>query len=224
MLEYWPAHPRFRGMSCCDQDCAAPTTDSSYRRVLWAALALNLAMFGVEIVASIAAELVSLRADALDFLADAANYAVALVVVGLALHWRARAALLKGAVMGVFGLWVAGSTFHHAVAGTVPHAETIGAVGVLALAVNLGVAGLLYRYRAADSQALSVWLCSRNDCIANVAVIAAGAGVWASATAWPDIAVAAVIAVLELSSAVRVVRRAMDELRPPAVLANAPAE
>ncbi|MGD9615529.1 MAG: cation transporter [Alphaproteobacteria bacterium] len=211
-------------MSCCDQGCAAPAIDRRYRRVLWAALAVNLAMFGVEIAAGLAAGSASLQADALDFLADAANYAVALVVVGLALHWRARAALLKGAVMGAFGLWVAGSTVHHALSGTVPHAETIGAVGLLALAANLVVAGLLYRHRTSDSQALSVWLCSRNDCIANLAVIAAGAGVWASNTAWPDIAVAAIIASLELSSAWRVMRQAMAELRPPAALSNVPAE
>src|SRR5205823_11339182 len=87
------------------------------------------------------------------------HYAVALAVVGLALHWRARAALLKGGVMGMFGLWVAGSTIYSALTATMPKAEVMGAIGLLALAVNLGVAGLLYRYRAADSQALSVWLC-----------------------------------------------------------------
>src|SRR6266850_4234923 len=97
-------------MSCCDRDCSAPQFDERYRRILWAAFAVNLAMFLVEIVASIIAGSVSLRADALDFLADAANYAVALVVAGLALRWRARAALLKGGVMGLFGLWVAAST------------------------------------------------------------------------------------------------------------------
>jgi Co/Zn/Cd efflux system component len=170
-------------------------------------------MFLVEIVASIIAGSVSLRADALDFLADAANYAVALAVVGLALHWRARAALLKGAVMGLFGLWVAASTVHHAIAATVPHGEIMSGVGLLALAANLSVAALLYRYRATDSQALSVWLCTRNDCIANIAVIVAGAGVWASGTPWPDIAVAAVIACLGLSSATQIIRRACAELR-----------
>jgi Co/Zn/Cd efflux system component len=144
---------------------------------------------------------------------DAANYALALAVVDLALHWRARAALLKGNVMGMFGLWVAGSAIYSAVTATVPKAEVMGAIGFLALAVNLGVAGLLYRYRGVDSQALSVWLCTRNDCIANIAVMLAGAGVWASATAWPDIAVAAIIAVLGLSSAARVIRQALPEIR-----------
>src|SRR4051812_2845814 len=181
-------------------------------------------MFGVELIASLAAGSVSLRADALDFLGDAANYAVALAVAGLALHWRARAALLKGSVMGLFGLWVAVSTVYHAITAAVPHAEIMGAVGLLALAANLAVAGLLYRYRASDSQAMSVWLCTRNDCIANIAVMIAGAGVWASATAWPDIAVAAIIAYLGLSSAVRIIRQARSELREKPVLVGAPAE
>src|SRR5215470_13482078 len=130
-------------MSCCDHDCCEPAqTDNRYRRILWAALAVNLTMFGVELVASIIAGSVSMRADALDFLA----------VVGLALQWRARAALLKGGVMGLFGLWVTASTIYHALTGTVPHAEVMGGIGLLALAANLAVASLLYRYRTADSQ------------------------------------------------------------------------
>jgi len=211
-------------MSCCDHDCSAPQTDHRYRRILWVALTVNLAMFGIEIAASIVAGSVSLRADALDFLADAANYAVALAVVGLALHWRARAALLKGAVMGLFGLWVAASTVHHTIAATVPHGEIMSGVGFLALAANLGVAALLYRYRATDSQALSVWLCTRNDCIANIAVMAAGAGVWFFGTPWPDIAVAAIIACLGLSSAARVIRQARHELREQLTFSGVPAE
>ncbi len=211
-------------MSCCDHDCSEPQTDERYRRVLWAALAVNLAMFLVEIVAGIIAGSVSLRADALDFLADAANYAVALAVVGLALRWRARAALLKGGVMGLFGLWVTAGTAAHAITATVPRAELMGAIGLLALAANLAVAGLLYRYRAADSQAMSVWLCTRNDCIANIAVIVAGAGVWASGTPWPDIAVASVIACLGMSSATRIIRRARAELRGEPGFLGAPAE
>src|SRR6185369_8635609 len=108
------------------------------------------------IAASIIAGSVSLRADALDFLGDAANYAIALAVVGLALHWRALAVLLKGAVMAVFGLWVAASTVHHAITASLPIGEMMSGVGLLALAANLGVAALLYRYRTGDSQALSV--------------------------------------------------------------------
>ncbi len=211
-------------MSCCDHDCEPAETGGRYRRILWVALGLNAAMFLVEIVASVIAGSVSLRADALDFLGDAGNYAIALAVVGLALNWRARAALLKGSVMGMFGLWVAGSTIYSAVTATVPKAEVMGVIGLLALGVNLGVAGLLYRYRDADSQALSVWLCTRNDCIANIAVILAGAGVWASTTAWPDIVVAAIIACLGLSSAVRIIRQALREIRGHGVPRGLPAE
>jgi Co/Zn/Cd efflux system component len=210
-------------MSCCDRDCGAPDVGVRYRLVLWAALGVNFSMFMVEIVASFIAGSVSLRADALDFLGDAANYALALAVIGLALHRRARAALLKGSVMGLFGVWVAGSTIYSAVTATVPKAEVMGAIGSLALAVNLGVACLLYRYRGTDSQTLSVWLCTRNDCIANVAVMLAGAGVWASATAWPDIVVAVLIAGLGLSSAVRVIRQALGEIRGVRTFEAAPA-
>jgi Co/Zn/Cd efflux system component len=211
-------------VSCCDHDCQSAETGGRYRQILWVALGLNATMFLIEIVASVIAGSVSLRADALDFLGDAANYAVALAVVGLALHWRARAALLKGSVMGMFGLWLAGSTIYSAVTATVPKGEIMGAIGLLALVVNLGVAGLLYRYRTADSQALSVWLCTRNDCIANVAVMLAGAGVWAAATAWPDIAVAAIIVGLGLSSAVRITRQALREMRSTGILRGLPAE
>src|SRR6266478_4400148 len=129
-------------MTCCDHDCHAPNTDTRYRQILWAALGVNVAMFFVEIAASFIAGSVSLRADALDFLGDAANYAVALAVVGLSLQWRAGAALLKGSVMGLFGLWVAASTIHNAIAAAVPKAELMGTIGLLALAANLSVAGL----------------------------------------------------------------------------------
>lgn len=202
--------------SCCDQACAPPSSDAQdprYRRVLWAALAINLTMFGVEIVASLLSNSVSLRADALDFLGDAANYALALVVFGMALRWRASAALLKAGVMGVFGLWVAATTLYNAIHATVPTAEIMGVIGFIALLANCAVAAMLYRYRQSDSQALSVWLCTRNDVLVNLAVIAAGAAVWATGTHWPDIAVAAAIAYLGLTSAAWIGRQASLELR-----------
>jgi Co/Zn/Cd efflux system component len=209
--------------SCCDTGCSStvPEPDARYRRILWLALGINLTMFFVEIAASVVSDSVSLRADALDFLGDAANYAVALAVFGFTLRWRASAALLKGTVMGAFGVWVAASTVYNAVHATLPQAEIMGLIGFVALAANFIVAALLYRYRQSDSQALSVWLCTRNDVLVNVAVIAAGAGVWASGTPWPDIAVAAVIAGLGLSSAIRIIRRARREMRPISTLAAA---
>jgi Co/Zn/Cd efflux system component len=207
----------FAMSACCNDGCAsppsAPRPDGSYRLILWIALSVNLAMFVVEIVASLASRSMSLRADALDFLGDAANYALALAVFGMALRWRAATALAKGVVMGVFGLWVATSTVSSAVSEVVPKAEIMGAIGMIALAANVTVAALLYRYRQSDSQALSVWLCTRNDVFVNLAVIAAGAGVWASGTRWPDIAVAAVVALLGLSAATRIIRKALGEMR-----------
>jgi len=193
----------------------AAAASPAYRRILWVALAVNLAMFVIEISAGVAAQSVSLLADSLDFLGDAGNYAVSLFVLGMAIHWRARASLLKAASMGAFGLWVAITTFNHAMAGTVPAAPVMGIVGALALAANFGVALLLYRWREGDSNMRSVWICTRNDAIGNVAVLAAAAGVFGSGTGWPDYLVAAIMSGLALMGAVQVTRQAIAELRQP---------
>lgn len=185
----------------------------AYRRVLWFALIVNLGMFGVEIAGALISRSVALQADALDFLGDAANYGISLAVVGLHLTWRARAALLKGLSMGAFGIWVIATTVWRVVEGGVPEAHIITSVGIAALVANVAVTVALFRHRAGDANMRSVWLCSRNDAIANVAVIAAGAGVWASGTFWPDVAVGAVIAGLALTASFDVVKRALSELR-----------
>ena len=202
------------GAVCCHHDHSPPERPG-YRRVLWVALAVNAAMFGVEVVAGLGAQSVSLLADAVDFLGDAANYGVSLFVLGLALQWRARAALLKALSMAAFGLGVLVVTGSHVLAGTVPDAPTMGVVGTLALLANLGVAALLYRYRDGDSNMVSVWLCTRNDAIGNLAVMAAALGVFGSGHGWPDFLVGGVMAVLALSSSVRVLRQALGELRRP---------
>ena len=162
-------------MTCCDCD-PEPPNGRAFRIVLWLALAINFAMFAVEIGGSILTSSSALQADALDFLADAANYAISLSVAGLALAWRARAALVKGATMGVFGVGVLVSTAWHAIAGTVPHAELMGAIGVAALIANGSVAAMLYRYRGGEANMRSIWLCSRNDVIGNLAVLFAAVG------------------------------------------------
>ena len=187
--------------------------NTRYRRVLWVVLAINAGMFLVEIVAGLAAGSTSLQADALDFLADAGNYGISLFVVGMALRYRAMAALAKGATMGLFGLWVIGITAWHVVNGTLPHAATMGAVGFAALLANAAVLGLLWAYRAGDANMRSVWLCSRNDVIGNGAVLLAALGVFGTGTGWPDVIVAAVMAVLALQGAWVSIRLALGELR-----------
>lgn len=189
------------------------TDDGAWRRVLWIALAINAGMFAVEIVAGVTAHSASLKADALDFLGDAANYAISLGVAGLALRWRARAALAKGASLLFLGLWVIASTVWMALHDTLPTAETMGAIGVLALVANLVCAVMLWHHRDGDANRRSVWICSRNDAIGNVAVVAAAAGVFGTGTAWPDIAVAAVLATLGISGGCQIVRQALGELR-----------
>src|SRR3954469_18891344 len=202
---------------CCNDDhcqSAPRLLDSpAWRRALWVALAVNAGMFLAEIIAGVAAGSASLHADALDFLGDTANYAISLTVAGMVLTWRARAALLKGASLGLLGLWVLASTAWHAYAGTLPQAEVMGVLGVLALLANAGVALMLYRYRSGDANMRSVWICSRNDAIGNVAVILAAAGVFGTGTGWPDFIVAAIMAVLGISGGWQIVRQATGELR-----------
>ena len=183
-----------------------------YRKILWIALLVNAAMFLVEIGAGITAGSMSLLADSLDFLGDAANYGISLWVLGLAMSIRARASLIKALSMALFGLWVVGNTVWHAFAGSPPDASAMGIVGTLALLANLGVAFLLYRYRTGDSNMRSVWLCTRNDALGNLAVLAAAVGVFGTGTAWPDLLVAAIMGMLALSSAWQVLRHAREEL------------
>lgn len=189
--------------------------DPRWRRVLWIALVVNATMFLVEMGAGAAADSRALQADALDFLGDAANYAVSLAVVGMALAWRARAAMLKSLFMLGFAAWVFGSAVLAFVNGASPDPATMGAVGALALAANVGVALSLFRYRTGDANMRSVWICSRNDAIGNVAVTLAALGVFGTGSALPDLIVAAIMALLALTGGVQVLRQARGELRTP---------
>ena len=201
------------GGCCGGCDTTPPARDKAWRRVLWIALAINTGMFAVEIAAGVAAHSASLKADALDFLGDSANYAISLGVAGMVLAWRARAALLKGLTLGLLGLYVLAATLWAAWHGTMPRAEMMGVVGVVALVANGGVALMLYRFRSGDANMRSVWICSRNDAIGNVAVVLAAAGVFGTGTAWPDLIVAGVMAALGISGGVQIVRQALTELR-----------
>jgi Co/Zn/Cd efflux system component len=175
-------------------------------------------MFLAEIVVGAAAGSMSVQADAIDFLGDSANYAISLGVAGMALTWRARAALLKGGSLGLLGAVVLISTAWHAYVGTLPKAEAMSVIGVFALLANAGVALMLYRFRDGDSNMRSVWICSRNDAIGNLAVLAAAAGVFGTGTAWPDLTVAAIMAVLGVSGGWQIVKQANAELRGPSLV------
>ena len=193
-------------------DLAGGAIPPGYRRVLWIALIVNALMFGVEIASGIAAGSVSLLADAIDFFGDAANYALTLSVLALGVAWRARAAMVKAASMLLFGVVVLGRTAWAAAGGQAPEPLTMGVVGLLALAANLGVAYLLFAFRQGDANMRSVWLCTRNDAIGNLAVMLAALGVFGTGTRWPDLAVAAVMAGLALSAGYSVLRQAQREL------------
>lgn len=202
-----------------DDCCASPSgtkealNDPLWLRVLWIALGLNVTMFAVEIVAGVMAHSRSLQADALDFLGDAANYAISLGVAGLALQWRARTALLKGLTILVFGFGVLASAIWGIMHGSSPDPFAMGIVGFIALLVNLSVALMLYRYRTGDANMRSVWICSRNDAINNVLVIAAGLAVFWSGSGLPDLLVAFIMAALGISGGWQIVRQSALELR-----------
>ena len=196
--------------ACCTPP--PPSADPSYRRVLWIALFANLLMFAVELAASVWSGSSALAADAADFLGDSANYALSLGAIALGGAWVSRVALLKGAAMSVYGIAVLAYAGWRAWLGVPPEPVTMGVVGALALAVNFSVAALLYRFREGDANMRSVWLCTRNDVIANIAVLVAAAGVWGTGTVWPDVAVAAMLALLGLSSGRIVIRQARAEL------------
>ncbi|MCF3946378.1 cation transporter [Acidiphilium iwatense] len=201
---------------CCPGE-TGPDADAAFRPgwrlVLWTALALNVAMFAIEIGAGLAAGSASLRADALDFLGDAANYGISLGVAGMALSWRARAALVKGITMFGFGLWVLASTAWLATTGNIPHAGIMSGIAILALATNAGVAVMLSRFRGGDANMRSVWICSRNDALGNLAVLLAAFGVFATSTFWPDFVVALVMGTLAIVGGGQVIRQAIGELR-----------
>src|SRR5258706_14646009 len=204
--------------SCCGHDHHhqdADRGDAGYRRVLWAVVAINVIMFLVEVGAGVGAGSASLQADALDFFGDAANYAISLLVIGMALRVRAIAALGKGISMGVFGLWVLGTVLWHLAHGTLPSAITMGAVGVAAFAANAGSFALLWAYRTGDANMRSAWICTRNDAIGNLAVLFAAAGVFGTGAGWPDLVVAAIMAGLALPGSWLPLRQAAGEVRPP---------
>ncbi len=200
---------------CCDSACTTLAADAGprYRRILWIALAINAVMFLVEVFGGLASGSVSLLADAVDFAGDAANYGISLAVLSMGLLWRARAAWFKGACMALFGVFVLARTGWAGWAGTTPEPVQMGAIAILALIANVVTALMLYAFREGDANMRSVWLCSRNDAIGNVAVALAAVGVFGTGSRWPDLAVAAIMALLALWAGLSVLRQAREELR-----------
>ncbi|MFT7338196.1 MAG: Co/Zn/Cd efflux system component [Marinobacter maritimus] len=199
-------------MAC---SCSGPELKSpapGFRRALWIALWVNLAMFFVEGVASLQSGSVSLMADAIDFFGDSANYILSLSVLSMGMLWRGRAALVKGITMALFGTVVWARALWVMQQGTTPEPFTMGSIGLLALIANLCVAFLLFRFRDGDSDMRSVWLCSRNDAISNLAVMAAALGVFGTGSAWPDLIVAAIMGTLAITAGVSVVRHARQDI------------
>ena len=200
-------------MAC---SCSAPEPkqpDPRFRTALWIALVVNLSMFVVEGIASMTSGSVSLLADAIDFFGDSANYLLSLTVLSMGMVWRGRAAMVKGLTMGAFGIFVLARAGWVATQSTAPEPFTMGVVGLLALVANMGVAIMLFRFREGDSDMRSVWLCSRNDAIGNLAVMAAALGVFGTGSAWPDLIVAGIMGGLAITAGFSVVRHARSDIR-----------
>jgi cation diffusion facilitator family transporter len=208
------------GASCCGTEAKFEGLSADYKRRLWLVIAINASMFLVEMAAGALAGSRALQADALDFLGDTLTYGMSLAVIGATIQVRAWTAFAKGLSLTVMGLWVFGTTAYHTLVLGVPKAEIMGVVGFLALAANLASVLVLAKYKDGDANVRSVWLCSRNDAIGNVAVMIAAAGVWGTGTKWPDLIVAAIMATLFLWSSFQILRQSWRELTPSAVPAE----
>ncbi len=202
-------------VGCCDGEPKFDGVSPDFRRALWLVILINGVMFVVEVFGGALAGSKALQADALDFLGDTTTYALSLYVIGMSLRARTTAALLKGISLGVMGAWVLGTAIYQVLVLGTPKAEIMGGIGFLALAANLGSVMILRRYKDGDANVRSVWLCSRNDAIGNVAVMLAAGGVWLTGTAWPDLVVAVLMAGLFSWSSMQIICQALRERRQP---------
>ena len=198
---------------CCESQPKFDGVSTGFKRALLLVVAINGVMFVVEMVAGRISESQALQADALDFFADTITYGLSLFVIGMSIKVRSSVALVKGLSLAAMGLWVLGSTVYQLFIPSLPQAEVMGMIGFLALLANMASVLLLVKYRDGDANVRSVWLCSRNDAIGNVAVILAGSGVWVTQSAWPDLIVASLMAGLFFWSAIQIIRLAYAEYR-----------
>ena len=208
---------------CCGHGASFDGLSDTYKRALVAVIAINAVMFVVELSAGAIAGSMALTADSLDFLADSLTYGISLWVIGRPLAWRSRAAFAKGLSLAAMGIGVLAATLYQVVFIGVPDAFVMSGIGVLAMLANLASVAILFRWRDGDANVRSVWLCSRNDAIGNVAVVVAAGLVWLTGTGWPDIIVALFMSALFLRSAASILRQSMDEMRD-ARMAGAPGD
>ena len=201
--------------SCCEQPSQSKmAANPAYRRALWIVVGLNLGFGLVEASAGFVAESQALKADSLDFIGDGSITLVGLMALAWTATARARVALTQGLFLGALGLGVFGFALWRALNAVPPDAEIMGGVGIAALAVNVTAALILARFReGGDAQARAIWLFSRNDALANVAIIVAAAMVYWFNRAWPDILVAIAIAALFLHSSFEILQGARTELK-----------
>ncbi len=195
----------------CQDGCMSSGQHQSkkYRRILWICLFANIVMFFVQAIASMSAYSASLLANSADFLSDSINYGITLFVIAGSDTSKRRASMIKGLSLAATGLWAAFETLHHTLSQNIPEADIMGWVSLIALVVNVACAMLLYKYREGDINMRSVWICSRNDALGNIAVMIAAGGVFATATVWPDVVVAAILAGLALHGAKQILSQSI---------------
>jgi Co/Zn/Cd efflux system component len=192
-------------MACAHDHISDEELDRNvFRKVLWIVFLINALMFVVEFGSAFFANSVSLQADALDFLADAATYGITLMVLGSSVRIRSSAALLKGLSMGILGVWIFARTIYNASENIIPLADVMGSIGFAALIANVVCAILLYKHRSGDSNMRSVWLC--------ITIMIAASGVFAMNSGWPDFVVASLMATLAIISSYQIIKQAVREL------------
>lgn len=204
------------GKNCCSHDhhddLAPQLHKQSFRNILIFSMIVNFGMFFVEVAYGYFANSLSLKADAIDFFGDGVNYLASLLVINSVLSLRAKVSMAKALTMIVFGIVILVNGITQLINGDIPNSFTMTWVGVLALVSNVLVAVLLFKFREGDSNMQSIWLCSRNDAISNIAVVLAAGGVYLTSNAWPDILVAGFMAYLSLTSGFQVLKAARLEL------------
>jgi cation diffusion facilitator family transporter len=198
----------------CGSDTNRAEHDPAYRRALWLVILLNLGFGLVELFGGFIADSQALKADSLDFLGDGSISFVGLLALAWGARARALAALTQGLFLGALGVGVIGFAVWRSLNASVPEGELMGGIGVVALVVNVSAALILARFREGDANVRAIWLFSRNDAIANIAVIIAALLVIWTGRACPDLVVAGIIALLFMHSAIEIVRHARAELGP----------